>query len=680
MKRLHRSLAVGAVALLAAACSTDTPVGMDSGLEIQTMTSMDSHPLGVTLCKSWLDGDPVPATPFNFTVAVDGGSTSVNVVAGQCVELGSFVSTSEMTITENLAPGFELEAIWRVSRSAVDGNGSPVTEIITELATPSTTFTVADYSKVFFKNATGDLPRQTIGDFVWSDLDGDGIQDPGEPGIPGVEVRLLQDGITLLTTTTDADGRYLFSVMGMGGCYEVAVDTPAGTTPSPIGAATTANDSNRSPAAICLPGTNFEDLTIDFGFVPVAPRQTIGDFVWSDLDGDGIQDPGEPGIPGVEVRLVQGGTTLLTTTTDADGRYLFSDMGAGCYTVVVATPAGTTPSPTGAGTTANDSNGSPATICVPPTDFEDLTIDFGFVPEAPGICPAGLVGGLDLGGLTDNLFFFSNGSSDANWQSSSKGYVGNVVINGVVARERTSGTFAYAGTIFTNDGTLGGWQRIVDNNAGQATSSTGEAALVSELTADLDNAFAQINALPVTPGFEAVSSKDLDGLNFQNGISERIVINVTSDLKVDRQLRIRGDAGDVFFIRWDQDANSANGYQGQVKFQSGGAIVPQGGLTAGNFVHVAGDLNASGGGSTPPLPFPQGPRLDQGQGALINGAQDFSGGGFFTGYWFTTGKPSNGETSSMSNAIFVGGWYSTTTKFSMTSGTSGVHVCPAVGS
>ena len=130
-------------------------------------------------------------------------------------------------------------------------------------------------------------------------------------------------------------------------------------------------------------------------------------------------------------------------------------------------------------------------------------------------------------------------------------------------------------------------------------------------------------------------------------------------------------------MRWDSDANFSDGYEGQVKFQSGGAIVPLGGLKASNFIHVAGDINSSGGGSTPTAnSFPQGPRGNDGQGSLCTGCTDFSGGGFFTGYWLTTGSPDNaadathsvpyGESSSMSNAIFVGGWYSINTKFSMT--------------
>ena len=59
---------------------------------------------------------------------------------------------------------------------------------------------------------------------------------------------------------------------------------------------------------------------------------------------------------------------------------------------------------------------------------------------------------------------------------------------------------------------------------------------------------------------------------------------------------------------------------------------------------------------------------------MIDGGKSFSGGGFFTGYWLTTGSPKDGKTSSLSSAVFVGGWYTLSTKLSMTSGTSGVHV------
>ena len=95
-------------------------------------------------------------------------------------------------------------------------------------------------------------------------------------------------------------------------------------------------------------------------------------------------------------------------------------------------------------------------------------------------------------------------------------------------------------------------------------------------------------------------------------------------------------------------------------------------------------MKSSGGGSNPPLPYPQGPRDNDGTGVLITGGADFNGGGFFTGYWFTTGLPTinpggeqpYGVNGTFSNGIFVGGWYSKNTNFSMTSGTSGVYVSP----
>ena len=54
----------------------------------------------------------------------------------------------------------------------------------------------------------------------------------------------------------------------------------------------------------------------------------IGNFVWHDMDSDGVQDAGEPGISGVTVRLYDaGGTSLLAeTVTDAQGIYWFTGL------------------------------------------------------------------------------------------------------------------------------------------------------------------------------------------------------------------------------------------------------------------------------------------------------------------------------------------------------------------
>lgn len=60
-------------------------------------------------------------------------------------------------------------------------------------------------------------------------------------------------------------------------------------------------------------------------FGGVAPIE-IGNLVWADIDGDGIQDPGEEGIANVQVELLDGAmtTVIATTMTDVDGGYYFN--------------------------------------------------------------------------------------------------------------------------------------------------------------------------------------------------------------------------------------------------------------------------------------------------------------------------------------------------------------------
>jgi hypothetical protein len=98
-----------------------------------------------------------------------------------------------------------------------------------------------------------------------------------------------------------------------------------------------------------------ETVTCTFTNTQETPRPlgSIGDFVWNDVNRNGVQDPDEPGIPGVRVNLyappgaalgshaavasaqatTDGLTLLATTKTDSAGKYLFSDLPAGDYVV-----------------------------------------------------------------------------------------------------------------------------------------------------------------------------------------------------------------------------------------------------------------------------------------------------------------------------------------------------------
>ncbi len=92
-------------------------------------------------------------------------------------------------------------------------------------------------------------------------------------------------------------------------------------------------------------------------------KANIGDRVWLDIDKDGIQDAGEPGISGVTVTLYDNtGAIVATAITDANGNYLFTDVppGAG-YTIGFTAPAGTVFSPRDATGDGNDSDADPLT-------------------------------------------------------------------------------------------------------------------------------------------------------------------------------------------------------------------------------------------------------------------------------------------------------------------------------
>ncbi|GAB3691860.1 hypothetical protein GCM10027592_10210 [Spirosoma flavus] len=184
----------------------------------------------------------------------------------------------------------------------------------------------------------------SLGNFVWNDLDQDGIQDDGEPGLVEVTVVLLQNGVVVATTSTDANGMYRFNGLTPGIPYSVSFTTPAGFTATLQHQHIDGNDDLDSDAdpitgltpSVTLAAGEF-NLSLDAGFY--VPRASLGDFVWNDLNQNGIQDSGEPGIAGVVVTLYQNGTALVSTTTNASGLYSFTGLTPGIpYSLSFSTP------------------------------------------------------------------------------------------------------------------------------------------------------------------------------------------------------------------------------------------------------------------------------------------------------------------------------------------------------
>ena len=220
----------------------------------------------------------------------------------------------------------------------------------------------------------GYQPLGSIGDTVWQDTDRDGVEDPGEPGIPGVTMLLKDEqGNVLDTDVTDADGMYLFEDLPAG-TYTICVDTST----LPAGFEQTGDPDGILDNETTVPlGPGEEELDADFGYNE-PPVGSLGDRVWFDNDGDGVQDPGEPGINGVTVQLRDDGGVLLDTqVTSGDGGYLFVDLLAADYTVVVV--ASTLPD--GVVQTGDpDGTLDDMTVVSLPPGGSDLDNDFGYQP------------------------------------------------------------------------------------------------------------------------------------------------------------------------------------------------------------------------------------------------------------------------------------------------------------
>ncbi len=159
-----------------------------------------------------------------------------------------------------------------------------------------------------------------LGDFVWEDVNANGQQDPGELGIDGVTVTLYKaDGTTLISTTTTANGgAYLFDNL-LPGDYVVGFEADPKYSHSPQDAGDDATDSDADPTTgktgVINLANNETDLTVDAGlYIPAK----LGDRVWDDLNANGIQDAGEPGIDGVTVNLYKAGDTEHRLRIHAD--------------------------------------------------------------------------------------------------------------------------------------------------------------------------------------------------------------------------------------------------------------------------------------------------------------------------------------------------------------------------
>jgi uncharacterized repeat protein (TIGR01451 family) len=265
----------------------------------------------------------------------------------------------------------------------------------------------------------GSCDAAALGDFVWVDVNADGIQNDGPTGLNGVLVRLFTPGADGVQGTFDdvplasaitsngpggAPGWYSFPGLAPGSYYVQVTPPPTFVlTTSNQGSDTADSDADsagRSPVVTLAANQINPDL--DFGLIATR-LAALGNYVWFDRNSDGLQnEPVTSGANGVTVRLYVDdgdgtpepgtGDALAATTVTADdvngqpGYYLFDGLIPGLrYFVQFVRPAAATAftSQNAGGDDTVDSDadtttGATATVVLAP-DEVNRTLDAGLI-------------------------------------------------------------------------------------------------------------------------------------------------------------------------------------------------------------------------------------------------------------------------------------------------------------
>ncbi|WP_180951841.1 SdrD B-like domain-containing protein [Brevibacterium jeotgali] len=399
----------------------DEPIVNMAGSASATVTPSDGYPLTIAKVDATDPETVIDDPDARFRILDADGAVAVDDVfvqdgalrvrdADGAVKNVKVAEPGAYTVEEIVAPDGYAETDETI-QVVVDDNGS------------------SEAARFYNDPAAEPEPKDyAVGDYVWIDADGDGLQNDAEV-LPGVTVTLLDgEGDVVATTQTDADGRYMFDQLDAGDyqiefeltdeqaeIYEFTqadaggddagdsdADPQTGRTP-----VFTLDDSNEALttdyATQDVLATEGIDPTWDAGVVlkpePEPEKVSVGDYVWFDENNDGRQDDGEVGIGDVVLELTGpegepvvdvNGDPVGPVTTDEDGFYTFEDLPVleddQSYTVTIDREASADalepydPTLPGVGDREGDSSEWSADSQGLTNDGDhDPTLDFGFV-------------------------------------------------------------------------------------------------------------------------------------------------------------------------------------------------------------------------------------------------------------------------------------------------------------
>ncbi len=320
------------------------------------------------------DLDGLSSGDYNVTVVDANGcaaTTTVSVTAPTPIEVETAVTTF-ITNAGTSTGAVSATALGGIAPYTYAWSNGENGAAIQGLAAGTYEVTVTDANGCIAIASITLLDAAKIGNRVWNDLNGNGIQEQGENGVVGISIKLTgtdpQGNLFSLVTTTNGLGEYCFDGL-LPGQYSLKFTLDNGFVFSqPFLGGNTATDSDVNPTD-GKTGT----ITVDYGTINndidagIYLPGKIGDFVWEDSNGDGIQDANEPGLNDIEVILTgtsETGESITMTTTSGpnpanateNGFYSFEGLAPGNYTISFNATSNYFPSPMDQTTEDTDSD------------------------------------------------------------------------------------------------------------------------------------------------------------------------------------------------------------------------------------------------------------------------------------------------------------------------------------
>ncbi len=380
----------------------DVNLGLVNGLGTQSIplnlkmgTQWHNQYLGCVLPSTWTgeaymdedydgirDADDAPAVGEIFILR--DANTGADVMSVKTDESGVFT-------IEGIAPG-EYELVYPLDEGNLmpkDGN------IDFHLAdNVMTTGRVRIVENQDMHGTKLSVARTTeIGGMVWLE------QYSGVTPVAGATVHLLNtNGEAIAEYVTGEDGRYVFKGL-MPGDFAIDATIPAGYV------MVENNDPHLEDAGLISVMEDVDGLfgrsqyiqlrmarhCLDMNVGMVLPGR-LGDKAWLDLNGNGLQDGDEGGIPGIGIELIREDRVVASTVTDQYGYYVFEDLYPTEYTLRVTWPAEVKPTMLRPEihqiSSVLQENGTSLTVVVE-SNKANYAADLGFILVEEGKLPAG---------------------------------------------------------------------------------------------------------------------------------------------------------------------------------------------------------------------------------------------------------------------------------------------------